>query len=177
MIFGFFPFLFLPLLPILRYVSGHCPAIHPLHLFVVHLLAWWFCIHLSFLFLLHSFLFLFFALFPPQFLILLQFNCLSASVFLLPFFPGLVLLSQFFPHVLAEGRLPAGINCHSVPSIYKILLSLFLRSQIFKFLRSIKEFSFAEMCSATSPKNVICCHCWIHWKSSISCSRGMPHTS
>lgn len=59
---------------------------------------------------------------------------------------------------------------------FRILCSLFLRSQLFKFLRIVKVF-FTEVCSATSQENVICCHWWIHWKSSISCSQGMPHTS
>lgn len=80
---------------------------------------------LSFLLLLHSFLFSFFALFSPQLLILLQFDCLSASVFRLSFFLGLVLVSPWFPCVLTEGRVSAGISCHSGPSSYRLLCSLF----------------------------------------------------
>lgn len=177
MIFGFFPFLFLPLFPILRYVSGHCPAIHSSHLFIVHLLAWLFCIQLSFLFsltLLSVFIFCSVSHSTSDFAsVWLPFClCISSS-----FFSSLVLVFPWFPCLLGEGRVSASISCHSGPSSYRILCSLFLRSQLFKFLRNIKEFSFTELCSVTSQENVICCHCWIHWKSSTSCSRGMPHIS
>lgn len=141
MIFGFFPFLFLPLFPILRYVAGHCPAIHSLHLFIVYLLAWWFCIQLSFLFLLCAFIFFFFfSLFCPQFLIFFSLMpfclCNSSSFF---FFLGLILVSAWFPCMLTEGRVSVGINCHSGLSSYRILCSLFLRSQLFNSLETSRN--------------------------------------
>lgn len=173
MIFGFFPFLFLPLFPILRYVAGHCPAIHSLHLFIVYLLAWWFCIQLSFLFLLCAFIFFFFFSILPSISDFLQFDAfLPLQFFLLFFFSR---LDSGFCMISLHVNWRQSFSWHKLPQwsflIQNSLLTLPEKSA-FQFLRNIKEFSFTKMCSATLQENVICCHCLIHWKSSVSW--GMP---
>lgn len=110
-------------------VSGHCPAIHSWHLFMVH--------PCSFLFLLHSFPFLYFALFFPlsSWFCFLIWIPLFLSMDL--FFPlGLVI--PWFPHVITE--------CKDLISVSVEFLSL-----LEFFAPSLSESSFSN--SIETPRN------------------------
>lgn len=117
--------------------------------------------------------FFFFFSILPSISDFLQFDAfLPLQFFLLFFFSR---LDSGFCMISLHVNWRQSFSWHKLPQwsflIQNSLLTLPEKSA-FQFLRNIKEFSFTKMCSATLQENVICCHCLIHWKSSVSW--GMP---